>query len=80
MAGLWGCGIGYGVTKDEVCLGMFFACMVLYLVTLVSRLVSDLYYENREWEHAENRQGRSAFLLSCRFVDGGDHSLGWLFL
>lgn len=48
MAGLWGCGIGYGVTKDEVCLGMFFACMVLYLVTLVSRLVSDLYYENRE--------------------------------
>lgn len=34
--------------KDEVCLGMFFACMVLYLATLVSRIVSDLYYENRE--------------------------------
>ncbi len=47
MAGLWSCGIGYGMTKDAVCLGMFFACLVAYLVSLVSRLVSNLYFENR---------------------------------
>ena len=47
VAGLLACGVGYSVTKEDVYLGLFSACLVLYLAALVSRLVSKLYFENR---------------------------------
>lgn len=47
VAGLLACGVGYGVMKEDVYLGLFSACLVLYLAALVSWLVSKLYFENR---------------------------------
>ena len=47
-AGMAGSAVGYGITDDQLYIGIFLGCLVLYGAVMVVRLAGWWYYEKRE--------------------------------
>ena len=47
-AGMTGSAVGYGITNEQLYIGIFLGCLVLYMAILAVRLAGWWYYEKRE--------------------------------